>query len=162
MPKGYSAHAQRAGKTFAERLAYRSRRAPNGCLLWHGAKLQAGYGVLAVEGVRKLAHRAAWEEAHGAIPKGMQVCHHCDTPNCIEPEHLFLGTQADNMADKRRKRRHSFGEKHYRARFTEAQAREIATSDVPAAALAKRFGVRPHHITRIRTGERWSHLQEAA
>lgn len=102
MPKGYSAHNQRAGRTVAERLAFYSRRAANGCLLWIGAKTKGGYGKLSVGGRFVLAHRAAWEQRHGPIPPGMRVLHDCpagDTPACIEVDHLWLGTAADNTAD---------------------------------------------------------------
>jgi hypothetical protein len=65
------------------------------CIPWTGAINNHGYGRRG----RRYAHRMAWEEAHGPIPHGMKVCHHCDTPACVNIEHLFLGTQSDNMRD---------------------------------------------------------------
>ena len=83
----------------AERLASKLVRMPNGCLEWTGAKPN-GYGRFMVNGKYVLTHRLAWELAHGReIPPDMMVCHHCDNPPCCDPEHLFLGDNADNLGD---------------------------------------------------------------
>lgn len=83
----------------AETLQRRSERHVNGCLLWTGPINKGGYGVIGIGGKRELIHRAAWWATHGAIPTGMKVCHTCDVRNCIDPMHLWLGTQAQNVAD---------------------------------------------------------------
>jgi hypothetical protein len=82
----------------------------DGCWLWSACVDEHGYGSfvrLQEDGSHRLegAHRVAWELTHGPIPDGLRVCHHCDTPPCVRPDHLFLGTQADNMADMQRKGR---------------------------------------------------------
>lgn len=84
----------------------------NGCWLWTGATKQGGYGKIAKGGDNGsfLTHRVAWELERGPIPDGVVVCHHCDNPGCCNPEHLFLGTQAENLLDMRRKGRHCHGE----------------------------------------------------
>ena len=69
------------------------------CREWEGSRNRDGYGRYPVGGSWVGAHRVAWEQEYGPIPKGMSVLHHCDNPPCILPSHLFLGTQQDNVAD---------------------------------------------------------------
>jgi hypothetical protein len=76
-----------------------------GCREWQGARQPTGYGEITVNGKSATTHRLAWELAHGPIPTGMCVCHHCDNPPCCEPSHLFLGTHKDNMQDAAKKGR---------------------------------------------------------
>jgi len=78
-------------------------RMPSGCLEWAGFTNPKGYGRLSYEGKPILAHRLAWTLAHGPILSGMEILHHCDNPPCCEPygnDHLFVGTNTDNMRDK--------------------------------------------------------------
>ena len=69
------------------------------CWLWTGTVNRSGYGVFSIEDRRHLAHRFAWTLTHGEIPEGLLICHHCDVPGCCRPDHLFLGTYADNNRD---------------------------------------------------------------
>lgn len=89
-----------------ERLIARTVPEPNtGCLLWLGFVNENGYGMLYVAGRNRLAHRTLFALSNGPIPDDICVLHRCDTPICVNPEHLFLGTQADNVRDKVRKGR---------------------------------------------------------
>ena len=93
--------------TPTERLHRRLERKPNGCLEWTGYTNPGGYGEIGVDGKKVGVHRLAWTLNKGPIPPGIHVLHHCDQPPCCETEpseaypdgHLFLGTDADNMAD---------------------------------------------------------------
>lgn len=94
-----------------ERVLLRSVRL-NGCLLWQGCTNSDGYGWLSVGGKTHALHRWVYEHHYGLIPEGYYVCHRCDRPNCVEPTHLWVGTQSQNIADayakgrRRKVRRH--------------------------------------------------------
>jgi len=130
----------------------------NGCWLWQKKLLSNGYGRLKVEGRDVSAHRAAWAAWNGPIPNGLCVCHRCDVPACVNPEHLFLGTYADNSQDMARKGRHGNrgGERSPRARLNATQVAEIRASTEASRVIAARYGVSKDHVTRIQRGARWA------
>lgn len=146
--------------SIAERLAKYTRN-EGACLIWTGKRLPRGYGTLRVNGIMKYAHRLAWEEANGPISAGMFVCHRCDNPSCCNPEHLFLGTHADNMADQQAKKRHGYGERNGNAKLTEPQALEVLVATESRRDLAGRFEVSESTIGHIQRGYSWRHLELA-
>src|SRR5262245_1331567 len=97
------------------------------CWPWTGARNRGGYGILGFQGKSELAHRVAMVLLANRRVAGFSVMHHCDNPPCCNPAHLFLGVQADNVADMERKRRgrHPRGAKHGRAKLTWEQVGEI-------------------------------------
>lgn len=130
-----------------------------GCTEWTGAKNTDGYGTTSIK-THRGAHRLAYAILVGPIPGGMHVLHRCDNPACITPAHLFLGTHAENMADKARKRRQHrmLGERNGRARLTECQVKEILSSPISGAALGRKFGVSRAAVNDIRRGTKWRHV----
>ena len=92
-------------KKLLEFVNKRIKKAPNGCWEWTGSVNDKGYGLIYVEGKSKRAHRITYQLFKSEIPKGLFICHHCDNPGCVNPEHLFVGTQKDNMQDCIRKGR---------------------------------------------------------
>lgn len=135
----------------------------DGCWLWLSGKDPDGYGGFSSEHEGVLYHRAhrySYALHHGPIPDGMQVCHTCDEPSCVRPDHLFLGSIAANMADKMAKGRHRvlFGEKQPRAILTEEQAKAILNDPRPHGQIAMEYGVHVQTISSLKTRVSWPHL----
>lgn len=134
------------------------------CWEWTGATTSAGYGVHWQRGKNAPAHRASWEFANGQIPTGKEVCHRCDNPPCVNPDHLFLGTHAENMLDCVAKGRGAHGDSrgdgNGRAKLTEEQVREMRSlgTTMRVAELTERYGVSDSQVRAILRGERWRHV----
>lgn len=130
------------------------------CWLWMKALDRGGYGAIGADGGRKIlkAHRVSWELHRGEIPAGLFVCHTCDNPRCVNPSHLFLGTNADNAADMARKGRAPRGSQRRLSKLTEEQVSAIKHSSEKGIDLARRFGVSQTQISVIRNGREWKHV----
>lgn len=131
------------------------KRGPDDCWEWQGKPDHSGYGKVQNDsGTVIPAHRAAWIMAHGEIPKGMLVCHHCDNPACVNVRHLFLGTQDDNMQDMARKGRGA-------RKLTEVQVLEIralAETDLSHTDIAKMFDTSRKNVGMIVRRESWKYI----
>ena len=146
-----------------------NKQSGTACWLWTGARsLQTGYGSISVQVSTRchrniLAHRVAWELTHGPIPPGMFVCHLCDNPPCVRPDHLVLGTHAANLFDARQKGRMATvrGERNGQAKLTSDDIVTIATlrGTMPQKAIAARFGIHQAHVKDIQLGKRWGHIE---
>lgn len=152
-------------KTVAERFWAKVRKTDR-CWLWTAYKDPNGYARIKCHGVRLLVHRLSWAIHRGQIAEGLFVLHSCDVPYCVNPEHLFLGTQADNITDCVSKGRHQGkpphipGEANGRAKLTTSQVLEILSNrDKSLRQFARELDVNYTLISRIRRGKCWAHLQ---
>lgn len=145
------------------------------CWMWKNYKDKDGYGQYSVKSYPIQAHRFSWIHFNGEIPDGLCILHKCDTPACVNPTHLFLGTKRDNAKDMASKQRNwstkypelvPKKESHWNAKLTQADVDEIrklyrkgnrwAPSEFDATNLAKKFGVHKVQINKIVNQERWS------
>ncbi|RUR52748.1 HNH endonuclease [Vreelandella populi] len=134
----------------------------SGCWLWQYAKSNGGYGSVKVGGNRESAHRVSYFLHKGPIPHNRIVCHECDVRDCVNPDHLFLGTHMDNTQDMINKGRQRYvgqkGAKNPRAVLTEKKVCEIIkliAKGMTNRAIANRFGVSHGAISLIRLGKCW-------
>ncbi len=130
-----------------------------GCWLWTGSKNGDGYGAIGRD-PQVLAHRLAWILFCGQIPRRKLVLHRCDTPACVRPDHLFLGTQKDNVRDciEKGRRAVTAGEQNGGHRLTVPQVeavRAARAAGVSAKALAAEHGITDREIYHIAAGTRW-------
>lgn len=177
MPQGFWHPKLKHARTpLADRLWAKVEKTDS-CWLWLGhLSPLMGYGKISVRrddpisgGLRSMmTHRAAWVLTHGTIPAGLQVCHRCDVPRCVNPAHLFLGTAKDNNDDKIAKGRmrggKREGEAHRNAKLSADQVRDIyrrSHSGEGQSKLAAEFSIHQCVISRIHSGKRWRSVTAA-
>lgn len=149
---------------FISRFAARRREGP-GCWIWTAGRDRKGYGAISFKSRMFKAHRVAWELYHGTTPPAdMLVCHDCDTPACVNPKHLFLGSASANSADMVQKGRHRVGIRHKgnankAAKITPEivlEIRALRMSGLSHGRIAKRVGVGATQVANILKGKHWS------
>jgi hypothetical protein len=128
----------------------------SGCWLWTGMVRQ-GYGELWFHAGHEKAHRISWRLHFGDIPQGLFVCHKCDTPLCVNPNHLFLGTHLDNMTDCVSKRRHAFGDRHGRRKLDSETAEIIRNEHGNLQEIADRYCICEQTVRLIKNNRIWNH-----
>ena len=149
-------------KPLAERFWEKvDKRGIDECWEWTAFRMRRGnYGTFGVDGRTLKAHRVSWELAFGLIHGGLCVLHHCDNPACVNPAHLFLGTNADNAADRNRKRRTARGERIGNAVLTDNVVKQIRlmAQREKQIYVAARFGISRSNVSHIVNRNRWPHV----
>lgn len=137
------------------------------CWEWQGYTDANGYGRVGVVGYRYYTHRLSYLLAYGEIPNGLHVCHACDNPRCVNPDHLWLGTHLDNIADRTRKGRTVTngprGEAHPFAKLTSPLVKELRTrygaGGISQSQLAREYRISQSTMTRALRGNTWAHIK---
>lgn len=150
--------------TAIQRLEMYSIPEPNsGCWLWTKFVDKDEYGFIRNNGVRMRAHRFSYQYHKGNIPSGMVVCHKCDNPSCVNPEHLFIGTKKDNTQDMLNKGRNGLtgarGESNGNTKLKELDIIDIIKSSKSYKKLAEIYGVGSSTIARIKKRQVWAHVK---
>ena len=135
----------------------------SGCWIWMRALTRSGYGQLTYLNRHMEAHRASWITHRGEIPDGLGVLHRCNIRSCVNPDHLYLGGQKENVADAIaagtfRSPPRRLGSFHPLSKLNEGQARKIKYGTEPAVVVADSFGVKVQTVYAIRSGRQWKHV----
>lgn len=132
------------------------------CWNWAASLTQDGYGRFSYLGKQSLAHRFSYWLFVGDVPAGIKVCHTCDNPQCCNPGHLFLGTNADNLRDMAQKGRSTHGEKNPNRKLSESQIAAILADGRKHRDIADQYGVTRSQISHIKRGVSWKRFQGGA
>lgn len=130
----------------------------SGCWIWPGSIEKTGYGRATYKGKKWWAHRLAFTMKVRPIPPGMVVCHKCDNPPCVNPDHLFLGTRRENSADMVNKERAAKGERHSQSKLTAEQVLAIRSDTRRQHVVAAEHGIDRVTVSDIKRGKSWAWL----
>ena len=162
MKQVYSGKQYRRGWSLADKILDQSIPEPNsGCWLWLGGSINSSGYPRIQRGRRNIeAHRCTWVAFRGAIPPGAHVLHHCDTRLCVNPDHLFLGDNTANVADRVAKGRSADmrGDRNSNAKLTAADALAIFDDMRPHRIVAKDYGITTTTVRGIKTRRLWKHV----
>lgn len=154
--QGLITATRRTGLSLSERLERNSRlNTETGCIEWCGHRNHDGYGKLQFKSKLHSAHRIAWEVAYGAIPGGICVLHKCDVRHCINPDHLFLGTQVDNIADMCAKGRQAKAESAGGTKLNAKKVLAILRDERLDKEIALDYKISLSVVAQIKTGRTW-------
>jgi hypothetical protein len=129
-----------------------------GCWIWTGFRNEKGYGGFSVNNRTTKAHRVSYQMYVGQITDGLHVLHRCDNRRCVNPDHLFLGTNADNTADKVRKGRQQKGSQFPQAKLSEQQILEIRMDPRKCRDIGAEYGISHSAVSEIKLLKRWRHV----
>lgn len=152
--------------TLTSNLRFMSKvRFDGDCWIWTASKNYDGYGTFRTGNSIVKAHRFAFEQANATkIEHKKLILHKCDTPSCVNPNHLFMGTQSDNMQDMATKNRGVFpnqiGSAHSRAKLNDSDVVQILSEKSSHINLAKKYGVSRSTISMIKSGKNWKHIEK--
>ena len=130
----------------------------SGCWIWMLSTTKGGYGKMSVDGKSRIAHREVWKAKNGDVPDGLLLCHRCDTPSCVNPDHLFLGTHADNAMDMVSKGRAAKGARVFLTKLTEEKVRQIRSMSGSSKSIAKQMGVCEASVWNVKNRVTWRHV----
>lgn len=147
--------AGKVTRTISERFLEKVKISP-GCWEWTANKNKKGYGRIWISGRNHFAHRVFWRMMFGEIDGSLRVLHKCDNPSCVRPSHLFLGTLAENIADRDMKKRTARGEKNGNCKLTIDQVNAIRESGESSAVVACKFKIDRTQVNNIRARRQWA------
>ena len=128
------------------------------CWIWLGTKNTKRYGSFTNNKKHVLAHRQSYIFVHGIIPNGYYVCHKCDNPSCVNPDHLFLGTPKENTRDMITKNRKPLGENHKSSKLTNNDIYAIRKSKMSQTDIAELYGIDQTQVSNIQNYKQWKHI----
>lgn len=143
-------------KTY-QRFMSKVSKDPCGCWIWNGSISRGGYGQIGINKKQWRAHRLSYEIHKGKIPNGLYVCHSCDNPPCVNPDHLWLGTPQDNMDDMVRKQRKK-GQNSKLAKLTNEDIHYIRNWKYPLSWLLDKYDVTLSTLSNIANRKTWTHI----